>query len=298
MIFCVFSFNRGRFLENCIHSIERCVPNSRIVIFDDDSDDPNTIGVLGKFSEKHALIQPGHQSNHHLGGLYGNMQSALEYCREEETVCFLQDDTQVVRPLLEEDFSEIEGAFRHFPQLGFISPCFIRKRSLLRGASYRYDEQSGLFFRDPDKRSAGRFFSALLIMKPQRLLEHNWEFGGSEPENNRRASLTFMPMGYLPSPFAMWLPEVPAYRGKNKTLGLKLAEKKRNCGFYPFSIMSETQTEALKNRSMEDLPVAEDFLACSPIDPPKPWAYNPLTNTGWIKILNQIEVRFRRFLKR
>lgn len=290
MHFCVFSFNRGLFLSNCIESIEACCPGAGITVFDDDSDDPGTKQVLADVAQRHRVEQPGNHSTHRLGGLYGNMQSALEVLGEEDTLCFLQDDTQLVRPLIDQDLREIEAAFRDKPDLGFISPCFIRGRTLDRGAEFQPDSEHKLYFRKSDQSSAGGHFSALLITKPARLAEAGWRFEGSEPRNDEQAARLFGRMGYLHAPFAMWLPEVPAYRGKKKTLGLKLAEKKRRCGFYPFEILAEEEAGALRQRDPAILPKAEDFLRCIPEEPPKPWAYNPLTDTGWIKLLNQVEV--------
>ena len=298
MIFCVFSFNRGQFLRNCINSIESCAPDSRIIVFDDNSDDPDTVAVLQDIKTRHTLVQPGHSSQHHLGGLYGNMQSALEYCSDEELVCYLQDDTQIVRPLAADTITTINEAFDRLPRLGFLHPCFIRGINRTRGAKYLYDSDTNLYYRAPTTRSSGRFFSALLIMKPRRLLESGWRFESSEPKNNRQAEKIFQPMGYLFFPFAMWLPEVPAYRGKRKTLGLKLAEKKRRCGYYPFKQMTTRQVEAMHHRPSSEIPYAEDFLECIPASPKKPWAYNPLTDTGWIKTLNQLEISARRLLSR
>jgi GT2 family glycosyltransferase len=31
LLFCVFSYNRGEFLENCIASIENCVPHAEVI---------------------------------------------------------------------------------------------------------------------------------------------------------------------------------------------------------------------------------------------------------------------------
>jgi glycosyltransferase involved in cell wall biosynthesis len=298
MVICIFSFNRGRFLENCVASIEKCAPFCRVVIFDDDSDDPETMAVLERLGERHDIFQPGHVSDHRLGGLYGNMQSALSHCGDASLLCFLQDDTQMVRPLAPEEVDEMCRQFDRNPRLGFLHPCFIRGINRERGVAYPYDADSRLYFREPTRRSAGRHFSALLITRPARLKEVGWTFAGSEPANNRQATEHFDPMGYLFSPFAMWLPEVPAYRGKKKTLGLKLAEKKRKCGYYPFHILDAEETRGLKERDPAILPIAEDFLHCDPVDPARPWAYNPLTDTGWLKTLNQAEVSLRRLFKR
>ncbi|NNE62520.1 MAG: glycosyltransferase, partial [Gammaproteobacteria bacterium] len=154
MIFCIFSFNRGTFLRNCIQSIENCAGQSKIIVFDDNSDDPETVEVLQDIKARHTLVQPGHSSQHHLGGLYGNMQSALEYCRDEDLVCYLQDDTQLVRPLTAHTITAINGAFDRLPRLGFLHPCFVKGINRSRGATYLYDNDSRLYYRAPTQRSA------------------------------------------------------------------------------------------------------------------------------------------------
>lgn len=294
MFFCIFSFNRGRFLANCVDSIERCVPCADIVIFDDDSDDAETVEILDRLSERYQVKRSGKTSMGRLGGLYNNMQAALEACRNERLVCFLQDDTQVVRPVAEAEVQQINSTFEANPDIAFLSPCFARGRSVEKGASYQFDEKRQLFFREQDERSAGRYFSALFIAKPDRLMSLGWRFEGSEPDNEAKARSLCAPMGFLKAPFAMWLPEVPAYRGKKKTLGLRLAESKRKCGFYPFRIMDEAESRQLLARTPDRIAIAEDYLECVPETPPRPWAYNPLTGTGWRKLLSQLEVSLRK----
>lgn len=298
MIFCVFSFNRGRFLENCISSIERCAPNHTVAIFDDNSDDPETIEILKEYKKTHKVFQPDEKNNskHHLGGLYGNMQRAFEEYSSAGLLCYLQDDTQLVRSIDDKDIIEIERKFESSPSLGFINPCFIRGINLTKGAQYSYDKRLNLYFREHSERSSGTFFSALLITKPERLIAAQWSFLRSEPTNNSAAEKKFSKMGYLYAPFAMWLPEVPAYRGKKKTLALKLAEKKRKCGYYPFMRLTKQETNDLKHRPHETLPIAEEFLHCVQYEPPRPWSYNPLTRTKLLKKMNQFEIMIRRYL--
>ena len=221
------------------------------------------------------------------------MQNAIEYCKNEKLVCFLQDDTQVVRTVPSKETDEINKIFEQNQHLGFLHPCFLKGINLSQGASYTYDKSAGIYFREPTSRSAGRYFSALLITRPSRLTKKGWRFASSEPANNRLAEKKFLPMGYLKNPFAMYLPEVPAYRGKMKTLGLKLAEKKRKCGFYPYKIMNSDEVDKLLTRDSSILPVGEDYLACKQKEPPKPWTYDPLKREKMFKILNQIEIKLK-----
>jgi hypothetical protein len=136
-----------------------------------------------------------------------------------------------------------------------------------------------------------------VLFKPTRLIKAGWTFHQSEPENDRQAKALFSMMAYMWRPFAMWLPEVPAYRGKNKTLGLRLAERKKRVGFYPFKLLPESALDQATKQEVPILPVAEDFLECIPSSPPKPWTYNPLSGLRFFKNLNNLEVALRRWFK-
>ncbi|MEX2475460.1 glycosyltransferase family A protein [Marinobacter sp.] len=295
LLFCVFSFNRGRFLEHCVSTIEECVPNAEIAIFDDDSFDEYTLDALKTLSERHTVLQPGNQSTHKLGGLYGNMQSALEFAADQRLVCFLQDDMQVVRPLDKQEIDAFDRCFEDNPRLAFLHPCFLKGINRERdGSTLSFDGELSAYRRTGTGQSAGQYFSAILITRPSRLLEQSWEFGRSEPVNDRQAKQYFDRIGHLFSPFAMWLPEVPTYRGKRKTLALRLAEKRRGCGFFPYKLFDEQEAKSFRERSPEVLPIAEDFLVCTNRRLEKPWGYYPMQGSRWLKKLNSLELALRR----
>src|SRR5690554_1036386 len=298
MLVCIFSFNRGQYLQNCVDSIERCAPFARIAVFDDNSYDEDTQAVLKNISQRHKVIQPGKVSSHKLGGLYGNMQSAIEYAEHENLVCFIQDDMQVVRQVTEQDIAAISQVFDGDESLAFLQPCFMkgcnRKRDL---TTLSYDPTRLAYFRKETGQSAGQHFSAVLMTRPARLLAKQWQFARSEPDNDKQAAKLFGRIGHLAVPIAMWLPEVPAYRGKRKTLALRLAERKRGSGFFPLAIMTEQELAALRSRSMDVLPVAEDFLKCTSGEPQIPWRYYSLQGSRWLKKLNGAELALRRLLR-
>ena len=301
LAFCIFSFNRGKFLENCISSIEASGTAPRLYIFDDDSTDHETANVLDKLGEKYEVLRPLKKSGHKHGGLYHNMQRALELLHEFDLICFLQDDTQVVRPIFGSDIDAIRGVLRDNPTLAFVHPCFVRGSDEHKRPCYPEPMNDEKFFlRNDLGQSAGVYYSDLVVFSPKRLLESGWRFVDSEPANECQAKELFMGMAYMCAPFAMWLPEVPAYRGKSKTLGLRLAERARHCGFYPYKIWSQVEAERFTNRSERSLPVAEEFLSCSPEPPFKPWTYNPLSSHKLYKLLNSLELattRLMRFLR-
>jgi len=299
MLFCVFSFNRGQFLENCVRSIEQCAPTARLAVFDDNSDDQGTREALDRIRARHAVLQPGKTSTHKLGGLYGNMQSALEYARDEDLVCFIQDDMQVVRPVSQEEIRVISRTFDADERLAFLQPCFLKGCNRARDQrTLTFNPDLNTYFRSETSQSSGRHFSAVLVTRPARLLARGWVFARSEPENDRQASQFFGRIGHLFAPIAMWLPEVPAYRGKRKTLALRLAERRRGVGFYPFVTMTRDDLTRLKQRSPEILPVAEDFLTCTNRTLPVPWMYYPLQGSRWLKKLNGLELSLRRWTGR
>ncbi len=297
MIFCIFSFNRGPFLGNCIRSIEQCVPGATIVVFDDNSEDPETLTTLAEIAKKHRVVIPEELGSTKHGGLYDNMQSAIELLKDEALVCFLQDDTQIVRPIFEREIQHLNDLFSENLALGFIQPCFLRASAKHRRPFKMPGEaDTSLLYREDRGQSAGVHYSDLLITSPVRLLEKGWTFRSSEPENEKQAKALFGPMPYLYSPFAMWLPGVPAYRGKTKTWALKCAEKKGQCGYYPFEIWSPDESKQFLARPAKQLPIAEDYLSCVGLTPEKPWKYTPLSGHRWLKKLNSVEVFIRRRL--
>jgi glycosyltransferase involved in cell wall biosynthesis len=300
MKFYIFSYNRGTFLDHCVTSIEKCAPSSPIVIFDDTSNDPHTREVLGRLSQRHRVISSGKLSGHKHGGLYGNMQSALEKMDDDELFCFLQDDMQLVRSINDDDISYIHNFFQVYSDSGFLQPTFLKGATRSKDAELiRYDAEGQVYFREQNKNSAGFYYSDICISTARHLRERGWTFETGEPTNEMQAKRLFPTrMGLMRDPFAMWLPYAPAYRGKQKTLALKLAEKTRNCGFYPFKIMSDAASAELKARPAESLPVAEDYLETINPGLKKPWIYYPLQGSRSFKHLNRLELFLRRLLPR
>lgn len=295
---CIFSFNRGKYLRNCVESIRTCIPEADIVIFDDNSDDPETLAYLEEAAVSCRIVEPGEIGTIKHGGLYHNMNAALDLLRDRSLLCFLQDDTQLVRPVSYSEMKEMDELLDRTPGPGFVHPCFIRGIDLSkRPVTTLAGPASAFFYRQDTGQSAGIHYSDLVVFKPGRLIAAGWRFHQSEPANDRQAKELFGMMAYMWLPFAMWLPEVPAYRGKKKTLGLRLAEKKKQVGFYPFRLLLDDEVERTRKQEPPRLPVAEDFLECTSGSPPKPWTYNPLTGLRLLKHLNNLEVAFRRWFK-
>lgn len=296
MQYCIFSFNRGQFLTHCVDSIQACDAEARICIIDDDSTDPDTCTTLEQLRSSCTIVQPGTRSTGKHGGLYHNMQVALERFPDEPLLCFLQDDMQLTRELSAEDKARLFQYCQDEQISPFIHPCFLKAGMDREAKAFHFEVTTGAYYRHSLQHSAGTCYSDVMICSPARLLAAGWYFQHSEKENEQQARRLFPGrMHHLFSPFMMWLPSVPAWRGKKKTWALRLAESRDHCGFHPLAQMSDEDCMALNTRSPAQLPVADDFLRLQhPAPLPVPWRYYPLQGRRWLKILNSIELRLRR----
>ncbi|WP_404463777.1 glycosyltransferase family 2 protein [Vreelandella aquamarina] len=293
MIFFVFSYNRGPHLRNCIDSIERCAAKHTVIIYDDGSDDPETQHILADIEKRHEVKRPrkaGEESQH--GALYANMQRAIESVEENELICFLQDDTQLVREIDEHDIHFLEHYFNTFPNGGFLAPVFQKQitRQSTRDRFVFYPER-GVYVCEHQSRKpvAGVYYSDISITRRDRLKEANWSFLANEFDNEQQAKQHFLEMGYLPAPFAMWLPNPPAYRNKQKSFTFRLAEIVNQAGFYPFNLMDSRATKALRERPTNSAPIAEDYLSVAADGLRTPWIYDPLRRYRLLRKLAKLE---------
>ncbi|MDQ7730916.1 glycosyltransferase family 2 protein [Halomonas sp. SpR8] len=301
MIFFVFSYNRGPHLKNCIESIEICAPSHRITVFDDASDDPETQQILDEIEIRHEVRRRDDKgsSNQH-GALYTNMQRAIESVEEDCLIGFLQDDTQMVRKIDEQDIRFMEDYFETFPSSGFLAPVFQKKITRQRTLDrFVFRPERGVYVCEHRSRKqvAGVYYSDISITRSDRLRKGNWKFLSGEFENEQQAKASFLEMGYLPAPFVMWLPNPPAYRNKKKNITFKLAEIINQAGFYPFNIMDSETTEELRKHSTEHAPIAEDYLTVAVEGLKKPWIYDPLRRYRLLRKLAKLE-SFMRSLSR
>lgn len=293
LIFFVFSYSRGLHLKNCVESIERCAPEHSIIVYDDASEDPETLSVLASVSERHAVVvRDDKNSGDQHGALYANMQRAIDSVDGDEIICFMQDDTQMVRPLDGEDVTFMESYFGRFPKAGFLAPVFQRKiarQSTLE--RFMYEPARGVYIqaRNGEKKVAGVYYSDISITTLSRLRDAGWRFLSGEFENERQAARLFEEMGYLFAPFVMWLPNPPAYRNKKKSLAFSIAEKINKAGLYPFSIMSIDEVSRLKSRSTQELPIAEHYLETTVSGAKRPWIFHPLRRSRLLRRLDRLE---------
>lgn len=298
--FWVFSYNRGRFLENCVHSIERCAPGCPITIFDDDSTDPATRAVLAGLATRHRVQRPAAASDHTKhGGLYANMQAAFTATADTELFCFLQDDMQLVRTLKPAEVERFATILADSPTTCFLQPAFMKGSDRKRHARLvRYDASVEAYQIDRHHHSAGAWYSDILIGHAGRLRQQGWQFLSGEAANEQQARRHLGQLLYLKNPFVAWLPNVPAWRGKTRTLGLRLAHWAGSSGFHPLNYLSQQQAAVLAARDPAQLPFAEDWLTLVAGRLAEPWVYHPLQGRRVLKLLNSLELKCARWFRR
>jgi hypothetical protein len=95
----VFSYNRGRYLWNCVRSLEEFAPDATVVVFDDRSDDRDTREALDRIRARgHEVFVNEEASNALNGNLRLNMTRALDLARDRDVrlLHLVQEDTQLV----------------------------------------------------------------------------------------------------------------------------------------------------------------------------------------------------------
>jgi GT2 family glycosyltransferase len=128
----IFSYNRGAYLKNCVDSLQRNMPGICWTVYDDGSDEPETVAYLLSLGERVLHMKSAGEDRH--GGYYNNMQAALDGS-QADYLLMLQDDLQVVRPFAQKDLLGIDQIFNK-DRMVFISPVF------LKGSKRAYFQQS------------------------------------------------------------------------------------------------------------------------------------------------------------
>lgn len=293
----ITSYNRARFLDHCVRSVEQCMPYARILIRDDGSDDAATLAVLDELTQRHKVVRGDGAGAGKHGGLYGHMQAALDVAEPDTLLLFLQDDVQIVRAVSVAEIQALYALYDSEPTLGFVSPCFIPVSGKGRSADHGFDYTAStqMFWPRPSGQSAGVYYSDICICLPRRLHAVHWRFGRREPECEALARQHFRNMAIPQVPFVAWLPLVPAYRGKRKTWALARAERLRNAGFHPFRMLDTAQVEGLRAQNPPQPPWTEDVLSLRDSELPKPWHHNPMQGRRWLKRINNAETALRRW---
>ncbi|WP_372603586.1 glycosyltransferase family A protein [Actibacterium sp.] len=286
----IFSYNRGAYLKQAVASVQRNIPQARLRVFDDDSDDPETCAYLDQISDmvtRHSRRDTGDRH----GGLYINMQRALESAQAPRLL-MLQDDTQVVRPVDATDLAQFDALFAADPKAGFICPLFIRGQ---RKRRYRRrmmpDPDLRCYRARPGKPGLGYF--DITVLDVERLRQADWRFQLSEDANIAQARQLFSEMPLMADPFAFYCPEVPFYRHRRQSLAAQLAPRIIGTGVKGYHDLTADQVAALRARPLKRWPVAEKFL--TPTDPAtrRPFVYKDVKARWYLNLMYKVEQALR-----
>ena len=169
----VFSFNRGRLLEQSLRTAAESLGDMPIFVVDDGSDDPETLDVLARWADRAPPLPEtatGVAGERKTGGLYPNMDRAMSHAVAMglDHALFHQDDMQFVRPLDETDARDVARYFEANPEAIQLLLHFIKRpapgEDLAR--TYRADPAGVAHVRrDPDAHAKGRFCQLRRIVK-------------------------------------------------------------------------------------------------------------------------------------
>ena len=268
----IFSYNRGGHLRLCVGSALRHARDYRIVIIDDASTDPDTVAFLDALPPRVECVRRTKTPHLRHGGLYGNMQTALEMAGDARFILFVQDDLQFVRDIEPTDDAEITRLCEEEPA-AFVATTFLRgNRSdvphfvlAADGASYTYDNPAVF---------TGRSYADVMAVSPARLRAVGWAFEEGELANAKRAAEVLGPMRYMFNPFLMNSPRPIAYRGRARSLPIRLLEALYRYGVYEFRPMGRAEVDAMRARPQDQFPIAENFLTLKSATLPKPWDFD------------------------
>jgi len=275
----IFSFSRGKFLQNCLDSLEQAAPELPVTIYDDGSEDPETIAVLTKALDRGisvfrsnvspGLSQSAREQMRRRGGLHRNMQAAFESC-DEDYYWFMQDDTQACRILGAEILIQAAEAFSDFPQSAFLHVQFLKATH--QDNEFNLVAGRRLYVRRP-RVDGYHAFTDTHVGMTKRLRDVGWEFGDSEKSTAILAEKLFGYMPHLADPWSAFLPFPPTLRFRGSGL-IEAWLQKHDTGFYPLQMLDHEASSVMLSRDPQELPYAEHFLTADGLNCElRPWRY-------------------------
>jgi hypothetical protein len=274
-----------------VQSVQRNLPGAAIRVYDDNSDDPATQAVLADLGVP--VITPQASDGGRHGGLYANMQAAL-MAAETPWILFLQEDMQVVRPVGDADMATIATLFAQDARRAFVGPTFLKAIRLKRHQRLCVPREKPRCYRlrhgATEAEQAARIaYFDVAIGHVTRLRAAGWQFADTEHGNVQQARKLFSDMPTLGEPFVFYLPEVPVFRDRRKSLAARIAARLSGPGVKAFHDMTPEQVARFALRPLDQWPVAEDFLTPRDPDVRRPFVYKDVKRTWWLALLHRAE---------
>lgn len=278
----VFSYNRGIYLRNCLRSIVALEISCRVFIIDDGSDDPDTQAVISEYHSKFPSITPRLvEVDKNYGGLYANMNYALKHASHEQLdyALFLQDDTQLVRPLTDFDFANFDRFFDSNPNAIELHVFFEKKIHINRHQHNEVDGSGAALFRTPAHKGH-RGFTDIGLFHVKRTRTILGDFRQDEFENDEACLKMGIRVGFYQFPIGHWLPCPRVVRGRKPSFLLVLSDKLSNAGVYAIKLLTDDDLTKLCAITFPCISpkYAEDWLSTEKDVPHTPWTYGGFSN--------------------
>lgn len=250
----VFSYNMGALLDHCVRSIERNCAGFRLLVLDDNSDEPITRQVLQNLKARGVEIYSNYSSKEGRkhGNLYGNIRHACDFAEGLglQYLLMVQDDMQFVRELSGQVLQEYSTYFSSSDFHLQIDPRFLMRRPYEFVAETRTFRHAGLMS-----------YADVGILDLHKLRRSGWELTDGEREN----AYGLRALGYLRSfprtPVLMHVPFPPRYR--NGVLKKSFLVPFR--GRYSFDQMTVEEIAKMDSRPEDVAPIYRDFLRVQPM---------------------------------
>jgi hypothetical protein len=257
----VFSYGRGRFLDNLLTSARVCGWTDPITVIDDGSHDRATRSVLDRAErlEGVQVIRMRKDPEGKYGGFWNNMRAAFEELATARHVMFLQDDLQFVRQIRREDVEHMERAVSDPTSSPFLFPAFQwgHRDDTQRVASLRtFDPTVGVYRRTADNLQPG--FSDVCLFDRERLAGSGWQMGRPETASSAEAFAAYGGMAEMVSPLLAFVPFAPRFR-RGQPVPWR-SDWRRMPFPARFRILDEAETARFVDRDPAQVPVAAAFL--------------------------------------
>lgn len=250
VLLCVFSYNMGATLDNCLRYIAELAPGFDVVLMDDASTDPETLDVMNRHSRmfKDVFVNLDPKEGKRHGNLYRNIQHMCDYAAElgYRYVFLIQDDTQFVRPFSAAVLLEYQRIFEADAMLLQVDPRFLRF-----GRDFEVLREIGGY-----KNKGPTAYADVGIIDLQRLRASGWKLLEDERQNERGLAELGYKRVFPRTPVLMHVPFPPIYRKRK----LKRPVLLWNRGRYGYHRMTDTQIAAMDSRDLEVLPFFRRYL--------------------------------------
>jgi len=267
MIF-VFSYNRGRALQNCISTIAALNPTLQIIVIDDNSDDLYTrhvLSIINSTPNCKVITKINDFLLKKVGGLPVNMDFAIEYANKlgKKYVIFIQDDMQFVRSINSLDIDIFDDTFSRDIRSMQIFTCFINSVNLKWTVKLGQQKIIPTIYRreDFDSGSGYKKFSAVGLFHVERTTQMVSSFK-SEKLMNETFSTIESDLLFYRFPFMHWTPFPESHRDRGKSFIHILLEKLSKSGVHPirFIYAKSSFPKKLSLNEKGVLPIAERNL--------------------------------------